>query len=461
MRTGPIRSRAGLLIAGGLVGLGVLLASSPAGAVPAFARKYGTSCQTCHTVFPKLTPFGETFRRNGFRFPGVDSDAVAAGRTQALGPEAARHQFPDAVWPATLPTSAPLAFGLVGQARLHPDRNSAGARADHRAVLTLQDLAEEAQLWAAGSFTDATTFFAELSVSEDEAEIEHGFVWWSDLVGPRYALGLIAGKTMPQLTSFGPHSTYLADTALPPLSVAGLYGATSDTWSLTAPTGLVEASGVLGGRFDYSLGLSSGVNVDVRPSESTYAHVGYKLGGMALAGGAQAASTRPWEETAATADLFAFREVSRFDNALGDVQKETAWAFGGGLRLQWRSLELDAGAWGEVHEDAQTAGGDVTAFSHYSELSYVVWPWLVPALRVEYTHINPEGAAPTVSDLRVTPGVAALVFANLKLTLSALIERADGAPPAGWEPAGGQAAPPPGDTDSELEVVRLDIQWAI
>ena len=30
--------------------------------------------QTCHTVYPRLTPFGEAFRRDGYRFPGVDSD---------------------------------------------------------------------------------------------------------------------------------------------------------------------------------------------------------------------------------------------------------------------------------------------------------------------------------------------------------------------------------------------------
>ena len=27
-------------------------------AIPAFARKYGTSCLTCHSVYPRLTPFG-------------------------------------------------------------------------------------------------------------------------------------------------------------------------------------------------------------------------------------------------------------------------------------------------------------------------------------------------------------------------------------------------------------------
>jgi hypothetical protein len=47
-----------------LVFAALLVFSRPAAAIPAFARKYGTSCQTCHTIFPKLNPFGEAFRRN-------------------------------------------------------------------------------------------------------------------------------------------------------------------------------------------------------------------------------------------------------------------------------------------------------------------------------------------------------------------------------------------------------------
>ena len=36
--------------------------------IPAFARKYGVSCNLCHMPFPKLTEFGENFAGNGFQF---------------------------------------------------------------------------------------------------------------------------------------------------------------------------------------------------------------------------------------------------------------------------------------------------------------------------------------------------------------------------------------------------------
>jgi hypothetical protein len=66
-------------------------------AVPSFARKYQTSCLTCHTVYPVLNPFGEAFRRNGYRFPSqggsLDSDAVKSPMI-ALGQEEYKKTFP-------------------------------------------------------------------------------------------------------------------------------------------------------------------------------------------------------------------------------------------------------------------------------------------------------------------------------------------------------------------------------
>lgn len=47
----------------------IVLISADADAIPAFARKYNMSCNVCHTVFPKLKPYGEEFAANGFQIP--------------------------------------------------------------------------------------------------------------------------------------------------------------------------------------------------------------------------------------------------------------------------------------------------------------------------------------------------------------------------------------------------------
>src|SRR5512135_325317 len=96
-------------------------------AIPAFARKYGTSCLTCHTAYPKLTPFGEAFRRNGYRFPGVDSDYVKQ-ETVPLGQGQNMKPFPESVWPASIPVSVPVAIGANGQMQVYPDKTASVPR---------------------------------------------------------------------------------------------------------------------------------------------------------------------------------------------------------------------------------------------------------------------------------------------------------------------------------------------
>ena len=55
--------------------------AAPASEIPAFARKYGLSCATCHSPIPRLTALGEAFAANGFEFaPGEEPrDTINTG----------------------------------------------------------------------------------------------------------------------------------------------------------------------------------------------------------------------------------------------------------------------------------------------------------------------------------------------------------------------------------------------
>ena len=71
----------------------------PAAAIPLFAHQYRLRCQTCHTVVPQLTQFGEFFRANGYRIPGIAPSAampiamrvnlVDSSQNQGAGPDGA------------------------------------------------------------------------------------------------------------------------------------------------------------------------------------------------------------------------------------------------------------------------------------------------------------------------------------------------------------------------------------
>lgn len=52
----------------GLILIMSLISPHLASAVPSFARQTGLSCDTCHTVFPHLTPFGRDFKLHGYTY---------------------------------------------------------------------------------------------------------------------------------------------------------------------------------------------------------------------------------------------------------------------------------------------------------------------------------------------------------------------------------------------------------
>jgi hypothetical protein len=442
--------------------IGVVLGlSSRAEAIPAFARRYGTSCQTCHIVYPKLSPFGEAFRRNGFKWPGKDGDYVKQDQIP-LGQEAYRDVFPDAVWPGTLAGAAPLALGFNGFVTAHPDKSSGSAQADNGAVVTLQNLLAEAHLWAGGTFSEHISYFGEVTFADGGAEVEHAELHFNDLGISPHLVNLYVGRGVPTLTSFGPHSSYIADTIVPAIAVTALFGATTDSFSTMNQYNLVEVNGMAHGRFIYSLGANSGSNLDTRTSENATAHLGFKVGGMRLDGEGDVVGdpVRPWAETALTVDAYGYRSASHYTNGamMPAMADDLAYVVGGHVRGTAGSFEADAGIANEWHNHATVDGASVTALTQYDELSYVAYPWLVPAVRMEYVSLKPAGSG-RLNDARFIIGAAALVRANLKLTLTALIEHSNAAPDAGWGPAGGFAAPTAGAL-TELEAIQLGLAYA-
>src|SRR5271167_2574885 len=80
-------------VASGLLTIGF---TSPAQALPSFARQTGQPCGTCHTDFPYLTPYGRRFKLLGYTvgggmfrttpFPTFPDNA----RAQAISAQAAK-----------------------------------------------------------------------------------------------------------------------------------------------------------------------------------------------------------------------------------------------------------------------------------------------------------------------------------------------------------------------------------
>ncbi len=472
-----------------------------AGAVPSFSRKYQTSCLTCHTVYPVLNPFGEAFRRDGYRFPSqnnsVDSDAIKANAI-ALGQEEYIKEFPNTVWPDKIMEAVPLSVLVNGSVPINlPDSDAKAAAGNN---FTWAGIVAEMHLFGAGAFNDSLTYMTQLTLESNfgsppaSFDIETAYLLWNDIVGPRHLVNLWVGRLWaPQLTSFGLHSDYLVDTPVPATSIAGLYSGNSAGFSLGhGHHDGAELNGIVAHRFNYALGWvasTTGVASSMPNAEDVYAHIGVKSGGVALDGEGKYGPNvpdprKPWAEKSVTLDLFAYHGLTRFDNGTGAVAALTANAgaatlqddrfnaAGAVVHAQWDSLSLIAGAQLERHErpyagapGTATVPGvpdytNGTGYTQYDEIDYVVWPWFVPAVRAEYTQATVEGQS-DAQLLRLIPGIAMLARPNIRVVVSGDLEWGKNLPKVGdWGAVGGVLVPSGADAKFQAESINTTVSFA-
>ncbi len=463
-------------------------ATRDARAVPSFARKYQTSCLTCHTVYPVLNPFGEAFRRDGYRFPSqngsVDSDAAKTS-TIAMGQEEYEKQFPDAVWPDKITDAVPLSVMFNGNVPYNFPNSDAHDAAGN--TFTWSGINAEFHLFGAGAFNDSLTYFTQLTLADDGTfDLETAYLLWNDIVGPRHLVNLWVGRLFgPQLDSFGLHSSYLNDTVRPAVSAAGLFNPSATLTLGQGHTDGAELNGIVAHRFGYSLGWvasSTASGLSMPNAQDVYAHVGIKSGGVALDGEGKYGPNvpdprKPWAEKSITIDAFAYHGLTLMDSGTGVAggspigQNDAFNAVGASARGQYDSLTITAGAQLEKHTRPYQGGAntvdatlpgvpdftDATAVTQYDEIDYVVWPWFVPGVRAEYTRATVESSNPA-SLLRIIPGVAMLVRPNIRVVLTGDLERAYGAPRVGsWSAAGGQIAGQPAGQSSMFEAEQINL----
>ncbi|HEY6930211.1 MAG TPA: hypothetical protein VJA66_11080, partial [Thermoanaerobaculia bacterium] len=138
-----------------------LFAASQANAVPAFSRKYQTSCQTCHVIFPKLNPFGEAFRLNGYHMPQETEEQIKQ-KPVSLGAEAYERMWPEMVFPSDLPSFVPLALNTKFANIYASSEDENGKQIIHNDF----QFPQEVNLFAAGTLGKTFSFFGEVTWAE-------------------------------------------------------------------------------------------------------------------------------------------------------------------------------------------------------------------------------------------------------------------------------------------------------
>jgi len=136
----------------------LILCHQNTSAIPAFARKYNMSCQTCHSPFPKLKAYGDEFAGNGFVLGDKDAPRyfVETGDDQL-----------------NLIRDIPLAIRLEGYATYN---NKQSDRFDFSAPYILK-------LLSGGAITKNVSYYFYFFFSErgEVAGVEDAFIMFNNL----------------------------------------------------------------------------------------------------------------------------------------------------------------------------------------------------------------------------------------------------------------------------------------
>lgn len=397
----------------------LLLLPASAAAIPAFARRYETSCQTCHVAYPRLTPFGEAFRRNAYRFPSGGDATMQKREPLPLGTDAQKDRFPDAVWPGELPVELPLSLLLDGQLFYGPaieamshgaaaataseeapvvdtghahllsraTAEEGGAHDEAEAQLQLASLGGQVGLRAGGVFGDVGAFFAAVNIGgHAPIEAERANVIFTPLASP--ALLLKVGRFEPSLHGISLHRGLAGHNLRLTTTPVGNNPFAPEPFS----TGL-ELSSVLFHR----LGLQAAVVENATPGryvvKDLYGRAEYKFGGLSLDGASGSAGASAWQERSVLVGGSYY--VGKAEVGTSEFeQTDDFWRAGADLHGTFDDLMLDLVAARESHAQPMTGMPDAATVRDqlFGELTWIVTPVFFPSLRAEASREEHDGA---------------------------------------------------------------------
>jgi hypothetical protein len=435
------------------------LTSAPrANAIPAFSRKYQTSCTTCHNNFPELNDFGIAFKKNGFKFP-KDDESFVKEPPVLLGAKAQKEAFPSALYPGELPGNLPIAFRYSGFAQYNskvPLAVGFTPRTDLFAPNTFT-------IFAAGSFGPNISFWIDNDISTAGSGaaggLGDGYLKANDIGHwlhlPKDALNVRFGQfeldlpfsqartiNLSNYDIYDQASVALANPALcnfvipPPPACT-----TNNPFMFSVPQRGIEFGGYPNdGNFTWSLAIVNGNNNGpaARNSKDIYGRLSYTFNlerDPSVRKEVRAAGpTGPRDHTSLRIGAFGYygRNALNIGGSLFPALPtihEPFYRAGGDFRFKYRNFEFwGLGMFGHdtnvvPNGPSDTATGFVSATpvtfaGGFAEAEYWVYPWLIGLMRYDVVN-SPTDFAAGLSRRdtrnRFSPGVQVLVRANIKL----------------------------------------------
>lgn len=397
-----------------LVFVGLLFFNSRSSAIPAFARKYGTSCTTCHVVPPKLNSFGVAFKNNGYRIPGDDEKFIKQPDVP-LGAPGWKKLWPKkGVWPGAISDRIPLSGVLELTTDVAPKEP----------VKVNFAFPEEFELLAGGTLGSSFSYFGDLSFEFEEEETEVGLERAFLTIQPfsGHLVNLRVGRFEPGAVPFSRFSHRLTDVDF----IVSQFQAVPGGSQFAQPQQGFELWGAKngpgGGGFQYSMGLvnGSGPHLDDNSQKDFYGSASYKFKGFGVLGAAKPLDTLKATENYIDNSL----EIGVFgyDGRTGATPLEEVRFNRIGVKANAYINRLNLfGAYVRGRDLVLADQRHLTTNSWFVEGDTVVLPWLVGILRYDQA----VGDAPLLHVKRVVPGAAMMLRANVVLIAEAPIYLGD------------------------------------
>ena len=371
--------------------LPALFWSQDSSAVPAFARKYQTSCYTCHSGFPNRNAFGEAFKNNGYRWPGGEEEDHAKQEQTKMGGEGWKKIFPESPWPTDIPGFAPFALYVTGPLVNYADqvRTSAGK-------VTAQ------QTFYQGGPIDARILFGG-TIGENIGVVGafEGFAANSVRTNLRATWSFAPGINV----GFGNGFSAWTGAASPISVYTSVFPTSGTSTELNYVTGKEGGFNLIAGIASAATATATIPTIDSNKIDDTrYVRAKYKLFGAGLLSGAGGVYGNEYvglDNSLAIGAGF----VSAGNGVLASNYKGETFVYGADIAGNYGNFTAGV---------AYTKDSDLKLNNYAVDAGYYVYPWLLT--RVRYANLGVAGV--DQNNPTVTPSVTAWLRANVSLAAS-------------------------------------------
>lgn len=420
-------------------------------ALPAFARKYQTSCMTCHAIYPRLNAFGEAMRLNGLRWPGGEEETLRKEEPVKIGEEAYKKVWPNAVWPSDIPGTLPLAIRNRSAVRMElesyntitpkPDKVETGKKEANQKLATW-----EWEVFTGGTAGESVAWFGHFNIETDLERNPSKTKTKVSLIGHLNFLDLISqegnykvhlqlgtvGVEEEDLPHYRSHSTYRMTATRSFFNIMQVPYPTTfsgpNTYVLRRGPG-VMLFGYLDPSLQFGLGYKIGdFNNSSTKQQNGFLQFAYKIGGVDYTGKRRGTEyPQPYEEDSLgigfVGVLGSHDQIMPTETSL--TRRDDFWRFGFDTKLNLKDLALIGGTVLGKHKNPYGTldPGAVDISSWFAAVEYRWFPWLMTNLRYEEESASVPAALSLgkTSRKRLAPTIHILYFANINLGIEGQI----------------------------------------